>query len=102
MSPEKRAHPRFPTRLRVAFEQGGARVDAVTRDLSLGGMFVESAVSPPFGAELELTVALPLLTELARLRCVVRWVTPVGFGVSFKSLRAVETWAVNRLAVRSP
>ena len=98
---EQRAHARFPARLRAVFEVEGARVAALTKDISLGGMFVETAASPAFGATLTVTVDLPLLAEIAPLRCVVRWVTPAGFGVSFVSLRAAETWAINRLAVHA-
>jgi hypothetical protein len=102
MGSEKRAHVRFPARLRASFEVDGRRVDCRTRDLSLGGMFLDTTeLSQPFGTELAVTVTLPLLAEPATLRCVVRWVVRDGMGVSFLSLRAAETWAVNQLAVQS-
>lgn len=99
---EKRAHTRFPARLRAAFEVDGRRVECRTRDVSLGGMFLDTTALPlPFGAELTVTVTLPLLVEPAPVRCVVRWVTASGVGVSFLSLRAAETWAINQLSVQS-
>ena len=102
MHSEKRAHIRFPARLRVVFEASGRRVECRTRDLSLGGMFLDApAVSPPFGTELTVTVTLPLLADPAPLRCVVRWVNTAGLGVSVLSLRAAETWAINQLSVQS-
>lgn len=102
MGSEKRAHVRFPVRLKAAFEVGGQRVECRTRDLSLGGMFLDTAaVSLPFGTELTVLLTLPLLVEPAPVRCVVRWVVRDGMGVSFLSLRAAETWAVNQLAVQS-
>jgi hypothetical protein len=102
MHSEKRAHTRFPTRLRVSFEVDGRRIDCRTRDLSLGGLFLDTtAVSLPFGTELTLTLGLPLLAEPATVRGVVRWAIPTGMGVSFLSLRAAQTWAVNQLSVQS-
>lgn len=102
MSKEKRAHVRFPARLRVSFEVDGRRVECRTRDLSLGGMFLDTtAVSLPFGTELAVALTLPLLAEPAPVRCVVRWAIASGMGVSFLSLRAAETWAVNQLAAQS-
>jgi hypothetical protein len=102
MHSEKRAHTRFPARLRVAFEVEGRRVECRTRDLSLGGMFLDTtAVSLPFGTELTVTLTLPLLAEPTPVRCVVRWAIASGLGVSFLSLRAAETWAINQLSVQS-
>lgn len=102
MHSEKRAHTRFPARLKVSFEAEGRRVDCRTRDLSLGGMFLDTtAVSLPFGTELTAMLTLPLLGEATPVRCVVRWAIASGMGVSFLSLRAAETWAINQLSVQS-
>lgn len=88
--------------MRVAFEVEGRRVECRTRDLSLGGMFLDTtAVSLPFGTELTVTLSLPLLAEPTPVRCVVRWAIASGLGVSFLSLRAAETWAINQLSVQS-
>lgn len=102
MPGEKRAHTRFPTRLRVSFEVDGRRVECRTRDLSLGGLFLDTtAISLPFGTALTLTLGLPLLAEPVPVRGVVRWAVSTGMGVSFLSLRAAETWAINQLSVQS-
>lgn len=97
MGAEKRAHIRVPTRLRVVYEHGGARIEARSRDLSLGGMFVEDVPPLPFGTELVVRVTLPALDRPAELRCVVRWVKSDGMGLAFGPLRAAETWAINQL-----
>lgn len=100
MESEKRAHARIPARIRVSYEVNGARVDARSRDLSLGGMFIECERALPFGTELDLVVQLPALDGPVVLRAVVRWVKADGMGVSFGALRAAETWALNELVAR--
>lgn len=103
MGIEKRTHTRFPARLRVVINpdipkaEGGC-VEALTRDLSLGGMFVECAKPPPFGARLSLDVYLPALALPARMNVTVRWSVGPGVGVQFGALRVAETWAINLLA----
>lgn len=97
MTTEKRAHVRVPARLRVLYEHGGAQVETFSRDISLGGMFLEAPPSLPFGTALTLEVALPALPRPALLPAVVRWVKGDGMGVSFGALRAAETWAINQI-----
>lgn len=102
MGSEKRAHVRFPARLKAVFEVDGKQVVCRTRDVSLGGMFLDTTeTSPPFGTELVVSLTLPLLAEPVPVRCIVRWAVRDGLGVSFTSLRAAETWAINQLAVQS-
>lgn len=97
MGADKRAHIRVPTRLRVVYTHGSVRVEARSRDLSLGGMFVEGVRAPPFGTELDVELSLPALARPAVIRCVVRWVKSDGMGLAFGPLRAAETWAINQV-----
>ncbi|MBI5518083.1 MAG: PilZ domain-containing protein [Deltaproteobacteria bacterium] len=101
MGIEKRAHVRFEARLRVELEIEGATLTAYTRDLSLGGMFLQVPRGFPvtFGQALTARVYFPALAAPAPVRCVVRWSTATGVGVAFEVLRAAETWAINQLAV---
>lgn len=97
MASEKRAHERVPARLRVVYEHDGARTEVRSRDLSLGGMFLETARPLPFGTELRVELSLPALANPAVIRGVVRWVKSDGMGLAFGPLRAAETWAINQL-----
>lgn len=97
MERDKRAHVRVPARVKLSFEHAGAQVEACSRDLSLGGMFIEGAPEIPFGAELTLALHLPALPQPARVHATVRWVKSDGVGVAFGALRAAETWALNAL-----
>lgn len=67
------------------------------RDISLGGMFVESQEVPAFGAELTIVVRLPGTSADARLPGVVRWTEASGFGVQFGLLGARETHDIANL-----
>lgn len=100
LSAEKRQHERTPAVLPVSFELGGERIEARSRDISLGGMFITTERQIPYGTQLKVSVALPHLPEPAALDCTVRWSDPDGLGVQFGTLRGRETWAINQLLKR--
>jgi hypothetical protein len=53
---------------------------------------------PPSSARVLIHVRLPGIPDACILPSVVRWSqTGDGFGAQFENLRAVETWALNRL-----
>lgn len=95
---EKRVHPRVTVEIPVVCEtQAGESIAGVMRDISLGGIFVEAATSPPFGAAVTVVGALPGLPAEAKLPGVVRWGKPGGFGVQFGLLGARETHAITNI-----
>jgi Tfp pilus assembly protein PilZ len=63
----------------------------------MGGMFVATKESLPFGAELIIVTRLPGAKADLRLPAIVRWLTPNGFGVQFGLLGARETHAISEL-----
>ena len=75
----------------------GAPFRATGKDVSVGGMFLESSQSPPFGTELTIVGTLPGAKKDLRLPAVVRWVKPGGFGVQFGLLGALETHVLSEL-----
>jgi hypothetical protein len=88
---EKRRHQRTIINLPVSCEgAGGAPFEANARDVSVGGMFVETNVAPAFGTNLTIIGNFPGGPGL-RLPAIVRWTTPGGFGVQFGLLGAHET-----------
>ncbi len=96
-----RRHPRKPVHTPVTVVgPDGTRVEGHSRDLSVGGMFVESAPAFAFGTELRVELALPLVGQAA-LPAVVRWVTREGLGLQFGLLGARETHAITALVARS-
>ncbi len=94
---DKRSHARFPVSLQVTLVCGGQRHKCETRDVSLGGMFVYTDAKVPFGADVEVVLRLPALKEEITIHAVARWHQDGGVGVSFKSMRAREVWALNQL-----
>ena len=82
-------------------------VIGTTRDIGIGGAFIESAELPAFGAEVVVVGRLPGTQTELRLPGVVRWASSDGFGVQFGLLGARETHALSALlqfalGIRSP
>src|SRR5512145_1498755 len=95
---EKRAHSRVQVRIDVSCTtEEGAVVEGVTRDLAVGGAFIESADMPAFGSKVKLALKLPG-GEPLHVSAIVRWTKPGGFGVQFQLLGAKETWALAKLS----
>ncbi len=102
MTNGRRADQRFAIALRVELVWAGLTVEAVTRDLSIGGASLEVPAPLRFGARLALRMELPGCSEAVETSADVRWVQalPDGkclCGVCFLGLRARDVWAVVRL-----
>jgi type IV pilus assembly protein PilZ len=67
------------------------------KDISVGGMYIESETQVSFGTEVSIVVRLPNTKANARLPGVIRWIKPGGFGVQFGLLGARETHAISEL-----
>jgi Tfp pilus assembly protein PilZ len=98
---DKRVHPRVTVDTTVSCEvRGGASFAGFAKDISIGGMFVESTEVLPFGTEITIVGRFPGAKADLRLAGIVRWVKPTGFGVQFGSLGARETHAISELLKR--
>lgn len=96
--PENRKYLRQRVALPVAYQTAdGVRVEATCSDVSLGGMFVETASPLSFGTPVKILVRLPGTKTETVLNAVVRWTTPNGMGVQFGSMGARETHALTEL-----
>ena len=73
------------------------RVTGTATDISLGGMFIETAEPAAFGAEVVIHVHVPGQPSAFALPAVVRWVRPGGMGVQFRMLGARETHTITEL-----
>jgi len=99
---EKRRHPRASIDVPVTFTvKGSDRQSSGTgKDISIGGIYVESPDAAGFGASVIVRVRLRTATgSLADfdLPGIVRWTRPGGMGVQFGLLGAHETHAITEL-----
>jgi hypothetical protein len=95
---DKRSHPRVPLSAEVTCEvSGAASILGHAKDISVGGMYIESETQVSFGTEVSIVVRLPNTKANARLPGVIRWIKPGGFGVQFGLLGARETHAISEL-----
>ncbi len=97
---ELRRHQRAPIDVAVQFVVKGTqeRQPGQAKDISLGGMYIETQHMPAFGAELVVHVTLPGQKAAFALPGVVRWVRAgEGMGVQFGLIGARETHAITEL-----
>jgi hypothetical protein len=98
---DKRVHPRVNLDTEVSCERrDAAPFTGMAKDISIGGMFIDSTELLPFGTEVIIALRLPGAKAELRLPGIVRWAKPTGFGVQFGSLGARETHAISQLLKR--
>ncbi len=103
MSPvvEQRRHARAPLNVPASFSLKGkaeqTRTPGLAKDVSVGGMFVETTAPAPFGADVVVHLTLPGSNNPVALPGVVRWVRDGGMGVQFGLLGAVETHLITEI-----
>ena len=98
---DKRLHPRVIVNTTVSCEvRAGSTFTGLAKDISIGGMFVESTEIVPFGTEVTIVGRFVGTKADLRLPAIVRWAKPDGFGVQFGSLGARETHAISELLKR--
>jgi type IV pilus assembly protein PilZ len=96
---ELRRHHRAPLDVTVEFVGKGSveRTAGRARDISLGGMFIETPSPLPFSSELVVHLTLPTQKGPFALPGVVRWTRADGMGVQFGLIGARETHAITEL-----
>lgn len=97
---EQRRHNRAQIDVPLTFVQKGseAPLHGVAKDISIGGMFIQTDTPAAFGSEVTVKVKLPTAKAELTLRGVVRWVRDGGMGVQFGLMGALETHAITELA----
>lgn len=98
----RRTDPRYARRLDVEITAGQEKRTATTGNISLGGLFIETAQPFPLQTRLQIRFRIPTQPEPIDVSGEVRWIEaggpgqPAGMGVRFQGLRAREVWALNR------
>jgi hypothetical protein len=100
---EQRGSSRSPVDVPLEFTTHDSwdTVPGVAKDLSLGGMFIETRHPAPFGESVLVRVRPPGGERAVLLPAIVRWTRHDGMGVQFGALGARETHAVMEIARRS-
>lgn len=103
---EKRRYARASIDLPVSFrtKDGAATGEGIGRDISIGGMFIETDSAAAFGADVVVRVRLRTASGNDAdfdLPGVVRWVRAGGMGVQFGLLGVHETHAITELGKQS-
>lgn len=98
---ELRRTPRARLEATVDVAIGGEHHAGRSRDISIGGMFLEASVVPAFGAAVVVTLTMPGQKAPFAIPGVVRWTRDGGMGVQFGLLGARETHAITEFVARS-
>jgi type IV pilus assembly protein PilZ len=95
---EKRGSHRSPLDVAVEIStKAGAAIVARARDISVGGIFVDTDEPLPFGSDVLVRVVLPSSKDPFVLPAVVRWTRVGGMGLQFGLLGARETHAITEI-----
>jgi type IV pilus assembly protein PilZ len=71
------------------------------KDVSVGGMFIETVYVAPFGSEVVIRMQLPQSKSELVLPGTVRWVRDGGMGIQFGNLGAKETHEITEVVRRA-
>lgn len=100
---EKRRHPRKLIEIPVAFHLGdGRRIEAVSRDMSIGGMFVLTDTPAPFGSKVPVELMVPKAKQPILVSSTVRWTQRDGMGVQFGLMGVRDTHALTEILRPAP
>ena len=96
---EQRRYARAPVDSPASFSVKGApdKREGLVKDISIGGMFIETTTPAGFGADVIVHMSLPGANAPVALPGVVRWVRDGGMGVQFGLLGAVETHIITEI-----
>lgn len=99
----RRTDPRYDRRVDVQISSDGQQIHAVSLNLSLGGMFVETSELLSEQTPVQVRFKVPTQPEPVEVTGEVRWIERgggqghrAGMGIRFHGLRAREVWALNR------
>jgi PilZ domain len=100
---EKRRHPRKEVRIPVAFQLAdGQRIEAMSRDMSIGGMFVMTDTFAPFASVVPVELMVPTSKQPIRVSATVRWTEREGMGVQFGLMGVRDTHTLTELLRNAP
>jgi Tfp pilus assembly protein PilZ len=96
---EKRGAARSAIHVSLEFvrKDSQEKLSGVGTDISVGGMFVETATPAAFGSSIVVRARFPGHKDELVLPAVVRWKSPIGMGVQFGLLGVRETHVITEI-----
>jgi uncharacterized protein (TIGR02266 family) len=99
---DRRKHPRLTIAVAVDFTSGNNFYSALIRDISMGGLFIETDAVIPIGTQL--LVDLRFLKKHIRVECEVMWAvgecdSGAGVGVRFLALQPSQQKSIEAFMV---
>ena len=97
----RRSDRRYERRVAISLKHEGESFSTFTRNISLGGVFIDCDRALPFGARVALDFRIPTQSEPVIVDGQVRWLEMEeghvrGIGIRFEGLRARDVWALNK------
>jgi len=93
---EHRKQQRFDRHIEIEYAVGETWKTGHSRNMSVGGMYIEAAERLPLGTKVKLRFRVPTQKDLIEVGAQVRWSESTGFGVQFDGLRARDVWALGK------
>jgi hypothetical protein len=99
---ERRREERAAVDIPLTFYVKGKsrELEGTAKNISVGGMQVETSAAVAFGAAIDIYMVLPGGSGRSRLPGIVRWVREGQLGVQFQLLGAIETHLITQLQRR--
>jgi hypothetical protein len=97
---ERRHEERVPLDTPLTFFVKGRNREhtGTAKNISVGGMLIETSSAVAFGAALDVYITLPGSSARVRLPGLVRWTRDGCVGLQFQLLGAMETHLITQLA----
>jgi len=101
---DRRVHVRIPIRAAVTVDGGATRLCGWVRNLSIGGMFVETDRTLPTNVEVRVHTLMRDGARVHHLRTAawVAWIAPDGMGLQFDRLAPEDYHFILRTIERAP
>jgi uncharacterized protein (TIGR02266 family) len=100
-----RVSPRIDFEVDLTLESGHQFYTGFTKNISAGGLFIQTHATKPLGTELRVKFVLPGLDAPIEADAIVRWVRDIGdspgIGVQFRKLSATQQAAIDRFIEES-
>ena len=100
---QRRRQQRYPVDIPVEMTLRGSKIQGIARNMSVGGMFIQTDVALAMGEEIVVEFTVPSPRQEVAVKSQVRWVEKKadgsagsGVGILFLALRAKYVWALNK------